>query len=180
MFKFTYGLFFAILGGYLWYLQHNAVFNPMILLAITLIFVGSFSLLQGIHFVTIKPSSINQSMQASWFSKAFIIFLIYVGTLAYTIASYYHLKLKDWTFIYAFLIAIPFVLIEYQFSIRGNFFASTILGMNAVQIALITMCFYFFNAWLLNHFVLKKPTIWWRELLAFALILGAFIVTTSI
>ena len=184
MFQVLYGLFFAILGAYIWWLQYNAVFNPLILMAIILLFAGSFSLLQGIHFYTLKPGNGKRILMdgniAPWYMKAFVLALIYFGTMAYTIASYYHLKIKDWTFASAFLIAIPFVLIEYQFSIRGNFFATTLLGFNAVQITLITMSFYFINTWLLNHFVLKRPTVWLRETIAFLLIIGAFIVTTTI
>lgn len=109
------------------------------------------------------------------------ILLIYIGTLFYTLASYLHLGIQDdWTFQKAFILAIPLVIIEYQFSLRGNRYAHTELKLNAIQIILITMVFYFVNTWLLNIFVLKHQVVVWRELLAFVLILSAFYVTTSI
>ena len=80
----------------------------------------------------------------------------------------------------AFAIALPLILIEYQFSIRGNYEAKNLLKMNAVQITIMTMSFYFINAWMLNYFFLKAPVIWWREMLAFACILLAFFLTTSV
>ena len=103
------------------------------------------------------------------------ILLIFVGSVSYTIAAYAHLKLaSSWTFLAAFTIALPLILFEYQFSIRGNHYAH-MRGLNAVQITLITMCFYFANAWALNKFVLRRnAVIWWRELLAFACIIAAF------
>ena len=63
--------------------------------------------------------------------------------MSYTIAAYYHLKLRNWSFLTAFAIAIPFILVEYQFSIRGNRAAKDVLRLNAVQITLVTMTFYF-------------------------------------
>jgi hypothetical protein len=50
--------------------------------------------------------------------------------------------------------------------------------MNVVQITIVTMIFYFFNAWLLNHIVMKDPIVLWKELLAFVFILMAFYLTT--
>ena len=42
-----------------------------------------------------------------------IVSLVYIGTIFYTFAAYYHLKYKtDWTFAKAFILAIPFVLID--------------------------------------------------------------------
>ena len=111
---------------------------------------------------------------------AFIISLIYLGTLSYTVAAFYHLKIPNWSFAKAFALAIPLVvLVEYQFSLRGNHAARDILGLNAVQITLITMTFYYVNSWMLNHFVLKQPVVVWRELVAFALVIAAFAITTA-
>lgn len=108
-----------------------------------------------------------------------VLLLIYIGTWCYTLAAYLHLKLrKEWTFMTAFAIAIPCVLLEYQFSLRGNRAAIFDLGLNPIQVLLITLCFYFVNVWILNIFVLKAKVIWWRELLCFILILSAFAITT--
>jgi branched-subunit amino acid transport protein AzlD len=107
--------------------------------------------------------------------KALVIALIYIGTCFYTLAAYLHLSLgDDWTFLRALAIALPLVFLEYQFSLRGNHAAITQLGFNAIQVLMITLCFYFINLWLLNVFILKHKVLWWRELLCFGLILLAF------
>lgn len=112
--------------------------------------------------------------------KVKIISFIYIGTVFYTIASYYHLKLKDsWKFTKALTIALPMVLIEYNFSLRGNFLAYSKLDMSSIDILLTTMIFYFINGWLLNFFVLKHTIHFVRELIAFILILLAFKITTN-
>lgn len=106
-----------------------------------------------------------------------IYIMIYIGTVFYTLASYWHLHLSDWTFIKAFSIAIVFVLIEYQFSLRGNYWANNILKINPVQIMIITIVFYFINIMILNKLILKNPVKMWRELLSLALVICAIIVS---
>ena len=108
-----------------------------------------------------------------------IVSLVYIGTIFYTFAAYYHLKYKtNWTFAKAFILAIPFVLIEYMFSLHGNHYANTVIGMSAQSILIMTVCFYFCNLWLLNYFVLKHTVNAWREIIAFTLVIMAFLVTT--
>jgi uncharacterized protein (DUF486 family) len=114
------------------------------------------------------------------YEKIKILSLIYIGTIFYTLAAYYHLKLKDWTFIKAFSLAIPLVIIEYSFSLKGNRQANQILNMNTIQILIITMTFYFINAWLLNYFILKNPVNFWREIISFILIISAFYITSNV
>ena len=112
--------------------------------------------------------------------RAFVLALIYLGTLGYTAAAYYHLRMDAgaWTFARAFVLAAPvLLLVEYQCSLRGNRAAQRVLGMSPVQVVLVTMAFYFVNAWLLNALVLRQPTVWWRDALAFALVLAAFALT---
>jgi len=104
-----------------------------------------------------------------------ILLFIYLGTLFYSLAAYLHLSIyHNWTFMKAFLIAIPLVILEYQFSLRGNRYANTELKLNAVQILIITIAFYFINVWIINHFILKNSVVWWRECLAFLFIICAF------
>lgn len=103
--------------------------------------------------------------------------LIYVGTIFYTIASYLHLKVKPWRFMIAYIIALSCVIIEYQFSLRGNHLAASVLKINPVQIFIVTTCFCFVNVMILNFFVLKYPIKLWRELLSLALVIGAIIVS---
>lgn len=108
-----------------------------------------------------------------------IIFLIYVGTLFYTMAAYYHLSLDGkWTFFLAFAIAVPFVIIEYIFSLNGNHYAHKIIGLSPQSILIITICFYFINLWLLNYFILKHKVNALREIIAFVLIIIAFLISS--
>jgi uncharacterized protein (DUF486 family) len=106
------------------------------------------------------------------------ISLVYMGTVFYTLAAYYHLSLRNWTWTRAAIVAIPLVLIEYMFSLRGNRYLNE-SGFNPLRILLITMCFYFINLWLLNYFVIGNQVVVWREITGFLLILTAFYVSTN-
>ena len=173
------GLLCIIVGAVLWYREEKkkVLFNFTILLSICIILFGA-ALMTASLYSTSGKMEMKQSNSPSWWHWIFVLGLIFIGSVAYTIAAYYHLKMEQWTFLKAFLIAVPFLLIEYQFSLRGNQYARTHLNMNAVQITILTMIFYFFNAWILNLFVLKHPMVWWREISAFFFILMAFLITT--
>lgn len=175
------GLTLIILGCIAWYFQERDFNSPGVILSIMVILLGGSLFITNLDkiFDIFKFKNYPQNQRADWINWIFILTLIYIGTVFYTLAAYYHLKIKKWTFIQALIIAIPFVLIEYQFSLRGNFYAKNHLLMNAVEITLITMIFYFINSWLLNFFVLKDPLNWWREGLAFIFILLAFVITTN-
>ena len=112
----------------------------------------------------------------------FYISLIYIGTVLYVIASYYHLSLREnWYFSKAYLIAIPLVMIEYLFSLNGNHYMHYILDYSPIDILIITVCFYFVNLWILNYFVLKhKSHNIYMEFFCFVLVLTAFLLTTVI
>jgi uncharacterized protein (DUF486 family) len=107
------------------------------------------------------------------------IVLVYLGTVFYTLAAYYHLSIRDWTWTRAAVVAIPLVLIEYVFSLRGNRYLNEYSGFNPIRILLITMCFYFINLWLLNYFIIGNQIVIWREITGFVLILAAFMVSTN-
>lgn len=79
----------------------------------------------------------------------------------------------------ALSIAIPLVIIEYIFSLRGNHSLNEEIKVNPVSIMLITMCFYFINTWLLNYFVIKNKINPIREIISFVLILIAFYISTN-
>jgi hypothetical protein len=107
------------------------------------------------------------------------IFFIYIASLCYVIASYYHLRLgNNWTLFMALSIAIPIVFVEYSFSLSGNYSLHTHHGYNPIHILLLTIIFYFVNMWILNVFVLKIPiknvT---NEIIAILLLLLAFYVS---
>jgi len=71
-------------------------------------------------------------------------------------------------------------MIEYTFSLNGNRLANQKLNMNAIQILIITMTFYFINAWLLNYFILKNPVNYLREIISFILIISAFYISENV
>ena len=115
------------------------------------------------------------------FSNPYITYLlIYIGTVFYVLASYFHLSENNWTFQKALFTAIPFVLIEYMFSLRGNYYAYTQLELNPIQILIVTMVFYFINMWLFNLFITKKEINKIREVIAFSLVISAFLVSKNI
>jgi drug/metabolite transporter (DMT)-like permease len=111
-------------------------------------------------------------------SKAATIAFIYLGTCFYVLAAYLHLSLGDkWTFFKAFAIALPLVMIEYQFSLRGNHAAFAHHHFSAVQILLFTLVFYFVNTWILDAVILRsrrEPSWWWKDVACFLLIAAAF------
>lgn len=119
----------------------------------------------------------NSHLQA-----AFYISLIYIGTVCYVIAAYYHLKMNEkWSFLKALMIAVPFVLIEYCFSLNGNYYIHQKFGYSAMDILIITICFYFANLWLLNYFILEhKEHNMYIEALCFGLVICAFLLTNVI
>lgn len=180
-----FGIALAVTGGITWasHEKKRQLMSWTVFAAVFMILAGAANILLGIdHYLElfknkqhVKPYVKN----VGWTEWLFIIGMIFVGSISYTIAAYYHLKLKNWSFLMAFAIALPLILIEYQFSIRGNFAAKDILNMNAVQITLITMVFYFVNSWVLNIFFLKNAVVWWREVIAFMFIVAAFLITTS-
>lgn len=106
--------------------------------------------------------------------------LIYIGTIFYTLAAYYHLSFKTWTLQKAMLTAIPLVLVEYIFLLTGNKKALDELKLNPIQILIITITFYFINIWLLNYFIIKKEINIKREIVAFVLIASGFLISQNI
>jgi uncharacterized protein (DUF486 family) len=176
------GVVCAISGGVLW-LKETSLINARVVASIAIILFGAFNILVGLNSYiksqkhTLQAKSFTNNAKISeWI---FTIGLIYIGSVSYTIAAYYHLVLKRWSFATAFAIALPLILIEYQFSIRGNRAANHLLKMNAVQITLLTMTFYFVNSWILNFFYLERKVVVWREFSAFACICLGFILTTT-
>jgi hypothetical protein len=183
MLQILIGLILILTGCIIWYNQErrHILKDSTIIISIVMIAIGASLFIYNIQQILVKLKINGKIYQEenSLYNWIFILGLIYLGTVCYTIASYYHLRLERWTLLHALLIAIPFVLIEYQFSLRGNYYAKKHLFLNAIQITLITMIFYFINSWLLNYFILKSDVIWWRELLSFLLIFSAFLVTTN-
>jgi len=101
----------------------------------------------------------------------FLIFM-FIGAMMYVIGSYAHLAFAGWTFWKAYLVAMPLVAIEYQFSLRGNKWANE-AGIRPINILLITLCFYFVAMYLVNSVYLKAESKS-VDVLSFALIAAAF------
>ena len=91
------------------------------------------------------------------------IVFIYLASCVYTLASFYHLSLKSWSFWRAYVIAIPLVCIEYVFNVWGNKHAN-LNGLNVIQIMMLIIAFDLINIWLINIFLLKNKVIVWREM----------------
>jgi hypothetical protein len=110
--------------------------------------------------------------------------LLFLGTMFYTLAAYYHLKYnQNWTFLKALTIALPFVLIEYTFSLRGIHHSYKYLNHSTSTILIITIIFCFISMWLFNYFILKKNKTninLFKEILAFILIIIAFYISNVI
>lgn len=109
---------------------------------------------------------------------------IFIGAMCYTIASFYHLKFNyQWSFSKALMIAIPFILIEYTFTLHGNYFAYKYLDVSPSNILIFTICCYFICIWIFNYFVMKIK--WdskhaFTEFIAFILILTAFYISNVV
>jgi uncharacterized protein (DUF486 family) len=103
--------------------------------------------------------------------------LIYAASWCYILAQYYHLSLTNWTLVKAAAIALPLVLIEYSFALNGNKLAS--ITMSPTQILLMTIGFYVLNILLLNMFIFKQDINIARDLVAFALIIGAILISSN-
>lgn len=183
VFPILIGILLAVSGAIIWSNQEQKkqLMSSYVFISIVMILIGAIGILMGLekllHMFSLDGKVIKGNV--TWKEWAFIIGCIFIGSVSYSVAAYYHLKLENWSFFKAFAIALPLILIEYQFSIRGNFNAKHILELNAMQITLITMTFYFVNSWIINYFFLKAKVVWWREVLAFAFIIAAFMLTTT-
>jgi hypothetical protein len=117
-------------------------------------------------------------MELSW-RLAGVVALIYIGSCFYVYSAFNHVKLgKAWTIWKAMSIALPLVFVEYMFSLHGNYYAYNLLKLTATQVLFITISFYFVNTTLLNIFVLKRPTIWWRDAVSLGLLFFVIFLST--
>lgn len=113
-------------------------------------------------------------------NKAMGILLIYLGSVCYTIASFYHLSLSrsEWTFGRAYLIALLFVSIEYVFNINGNRGANE-NGLSVFQIMMLIIAFDLLNLYIINSLVLKNKIHPGRDGLSLLLIAGAVLLSSE-
>ena len=87
-----------------------------------------------------------------WITVKYLFYLLAAAFL-YTFSSYVFLS-RDWTFMKSFVIAMFFVSIEYNFSLRGNKLAYE-NGLTAMEILLITIGFYYIALVALNKMYIK-------------------------
>ncbi len=107
-------------------------------------------------------------------------FLIYLGSIFFVLAAYFHLSYDNWSLKKALTTALPLVVIEYCFLLPGNHAAKEELSLNPIQILVIMIVFNFINLWLFNFLVTKSIVNYKRELLAFAFIIAAFFTSQNI
>ena len=88
-------------------------------------------------------------------NKWLAILFIYIASVFYTVASFYHLSFgAKWTFTRAYIIAIIFVGIEYIFSVLGNKWANEFITVFDIMILIIV--FDLINLYIINFFILKN------------------------
>lgn len=88
-------------------------------------------------------------------NKWLAILFIYIASVFYTIASFYHLSFgTKWTFARAYIIALVFVGIEYIFSVIGNKWANQFISVFDIMILIII--FDLINLYIINFFILKN------------------------
>jgi len=88
-------------------------------------------------------------------NKWLAILFIYIASVFYTVASFYHLSFgTKWTFTRAYIIALIFVGIEYIFSVLGNKWANEFITVFDIMILIIV--FDLINLYIINFFILKN------------------------
>ena len=111
-------------------------------------------------------------------NKWLAIFFIYMGSVFYTLASFYHLSLgTQWTFFKAYMLALVFVLIEYLFNIKGNHGANK--HVTVFQIMILIIAFDLINLYILNYFVLKNKINVFRDGISLLFIGVAIAISSS-
>jgi hypothetical protein len=178
MFLIYIGLFLAIAGAIIWnnnddVLQHEFA----VTVASVMIFVGGLMVL----FDLVKPLLCGDACVKNVQEKIhdyrytiYAIVIIYLGSVFFTLSSFWTFKLKEWTFYRALFIALVAFLFQYQFQLRGIDFARTRLKMAYLHIIIIILCCNYINSLIINRFYLKEKFVWWRDLVAFGMVVGAF------
>ena len=112
-------------------------------------------------------------------NKWLAIFLIYCGSVCYTIASFYHLSFGEkWTFFKAYLLALIFVSIEYVFNVIGN--RAAIKHITVFQIMILIIAFDLINLYIINALLLKNKIDYWRDGISLGLIACAILISTNL
>lgn len=114
-----------------------------------------------------------------YMNKVFSIFLIYLGSVCYTVASFYHLSFtsSQWSFGRAYAIALFFVAIEYVFNVIGNRSANRYLSV--FQIMILIIAFDLINLYILNALLLKNKLEPLRDGLALLLVMAAVLLSSK-
>lgn len=106
------------------------------------------------------------------------IFLIYLGSVCYTIASFFHLSFgSEWTFVRAYIIGLLFVSVEYVFNILGNKHANRYITV--FQIMLLIIAFDLVNLYVINAILLKNDVNYVRDGICLLLIGAAIYISST-
>ena len=178
MFLIYIGLFLAIAGAIIWNNNEDVTQHEYaVTVASVMIFFGGMMIL----FDLINPLlcgdkcvKIVQEKISDYRYTIYAIVLMYLGSVFFALASFWTFKLKEWTFHRALFIALVAFFFQYQFQLRGINFARTRLKMTYLQIVLIILCCNYINSLIINRFYLKDKFVWWRDLVAVGMVIGAF------
>jgi uncharacterized protein (DUF486 family) len=175
------GCVMGAIGSYTWIQLETKTLLEQFLISL-LVLTAGFNFFFGLKgfFVddTVSTTTVSSTEKLKWYSKEGLwgLFLVYIGAVFYALAAYYHLAIPNWSFLTAFLVALPLILIEYHFSLRGNHIMYDRIQWNATQVAVVSLVFYFINTWIMNKFIFKRKFVLWREIVGFLLLAGAFAV----
>lgn len=104
--------------------------------------------------------------------------LLFLGSLCYVMASYYHLTMGErWSFRRAYTIALFFVAIEYIFNVMGSRRASE--RLTAIQMMVLIFALDLIALLCINAVFLHNPINMWRDGLSVAFLLCAMVVSTQ-
>ena len=112
-------------------------------------------------------------------NKWLAILLIYLGSVCYTVASFYHLSFgKQWTFFRAYLLALMFVSIEYIFNVYGNKGAAD--HITVFQIMILIIAFDLINLYVINALLIKHKIDYMRDGISILLIIAAILISSNL
>ena len=109
--------------------------------------------------------------------KNIALFYLYIGSICYTFASFYHLTLKTkWTFKQAYLTSICFVLVEYFFNVNGIKNANRHLSVFNIYV-FVNACD-LVNLFIFNLLFLKNE-FGYKNMISIGLIMGSMLLSSD-
>lgn len=112
-------------------------------------------------------------------NKWLAILFIYLGSVCYTVASFYHLSFGNkWSFMRAYTLALMFVAVEYVFNVVGNKHANQ--HITVFQIMILIIAFDLVNLYIINALLLKNKIDYARDGVSLALIAAAIVLSSNL